>query len=318
MPSTHPTITTQGGLLPAEFLAALLDGLGKDKIPGLKPSDYHLPGSEKPSEAINRAWNYLRGRWEDFHNLADGLTKAEPGTGKTRDAFLLPLFRELGYGQLEKATLREIDGREYPVSHHYGATPIHLLGVNVEIDRRNPGIPGAAKMSPHAMVQEFLNRSDDNLWAFLTNGYRLRILRDNVSLTRQAFIEFDLFQMFENGEYADFQLLWLLCHQSRVEGTPPETCWLEKWVGEAKQRGVRMLEGLRSGVEQAINELGAGFLAWPGNADLRARLSSRELTTQDYYRQVLRIVYRLIFLFVAEDRDLLLDPNAPAEARERS
>ena len=41
---------------------------------------------------------------------------------------------------------------------------------------------------------------------------------------------------------------------------------------------------------------------------------SGELATQDYYRQLLRLVYRLIFLFVAEDRDLLLDPRSPAEA----
>ncbi|MBK9751367.1 MAG: N-6 DNA methylase [Chloroflexi bacterium] len=33
------------------------------------------------------------------------------------------------------------------------------------------------------------------------------------------------------------------------------------------------------------------------------------MSGQDYYRQLLRVVYRLLFLFVAEDRDLLLQPN---------
>lgn len=43
-----------------------------------------------------------------------------------------------------------------------------------------------------------------------------------------------------------------------------------------------------------------------------------ELVAQDYYRQVLRLVYRLVFLFAAEDRDLLLLPGeAYAAARER-
>lgn len=36
-----------------------------------------------------------------------------------------------------------------------------------------------------------------------------------------------------------------------------------------------------------------------------------------YYRQLLRLVYRLLFLFVAEDRDLLLRPDADPQARER-
>ena len=49
-----------------------------------------------------------------------------------------------------------------------------------------------------------------------------------------------------------------------------------------------------------------------------------QLDRQDYYRELLRLVYRLIFLFTAEDRrdeasgrELLLDPAAPDEAVER-
>jgi hypothetical protein len=46
-------------------------------------------------------------------------------------------------------------------------------------------------------------------------------------------------------------------------------------------------------------------------------LRSGQLSEQDYYRQILRLVYRLIFLFVAEDRDLLFHPEANEEARKR-
>jgi hypothetical protein len=41
------------------------------------------------------------------------------------------------------------------------------------------------------------------------------------------------------------------------------------------------------------------------------------MNKQDLYRQLLRLVYRLIFLFVAEDRDLLHYPGASDEARSR-
>jgi len=50
---------------------------------------------------------------------------------------------------------------------------------------------------------------------------------------------------------------------------------------------------------------------------LIARLRTGTLSTQDYYRQLLRLVYRLLFLFVAEDCDLLLRPDADAQTRER-
>ncbi len=157
----------------------------------------------------------------------------------------------------------------------------------------------------------------------VSNGLRLRVLRDNASLTRQAFLEFDLEAMFEGEVYSDFALLWLVCHQSRFEtvgadGVRPD-CILEQWSKTAQEQGTRALEQLRKGVEQAIAALGSGFLRAPAkaNAKLLADLRSGALSTQDYYRQLLRLVYRLIFLFVAEDRDLLFDPQSSPEARGR-
>ena len=100
-------------------------------------------------------------------------------------------------------------------------------------------------------------------------------------------------------------LLWLLLHQSRVEGERAELCWLEKWTQEARQRGARALDQLRGGVQKLLLRLGSGFLAHPANTALRDKLTAGALTKQDYFRQLLRIVYRFLFLFAAEDRDLL-------------
>ena len=212
----------------------------------------------------------------------------------------------------------EIDGKSYPVSHSWGLTvPIHLVSARVDLDKTMRGVAGAAAASPHSLSQVFLNRSDDHLWGFVSNGNKLRILRDNLTLTRQAFVEFDLEAMMEGEVYSDFVLLWLLCHQSRVEAERPSDCWLEKWMKEAEDRGTRAREHLRVGVEDAIIALGTGFLEYNANSDLRDKLCDGRLDKQNYYRQLLRIVYRLLFLFVAEDRGLLLDRNAPEIAREK-
>ncbi|MHB8870190.1 MAG: Eco57I restriction-modification methylase domain-containing protein, partial [Thermoleophilia bacterium] len=239
----------------------------------------------------------------------------DPGTTPTREKWLLPLFQELGYGRLPTAKAHEIDGRIYAISHGWGHVPIHLVGLNVDLDRRTPGVAGAAQASPHSLLQEFLNRSDEHLWGFVSNGLSLRILRDNRSLTRQAFVEFDLEAMMTGEAYADFALLYLLCHQSRVESERPEECWLERWSRAAEAQGTRALDQLRKGVEETINALGTGFIAHPGNTELRQKLQDGTLSTQDYYRDLLRLVYRLLFVFVAEDRGLLLDPGASAEAK---
>jgi hypothetical protein len=194
---------------------------------------------------------------------------------------------------------------------------IHLVGCGVDIEKRQAGVSGASKSSPHSLMQELLNRDETRHWGLISNGLRLRVLRDNASLTRQAFVEFDLEAMFGGEIYADFAVLWLVCHQSRLEGDKPEVQWLERWSQVAQEQGTRALEGLRSGVEEAIVALGQGFLVHPANQVLRQQLKSGKLDRQQYFRQLLRLVYRLIFLFVAEDRDLLLLPEALPEERER-
>ncbi len=314
-PATFTTVTTQGGLLPTDLLALIAaNGRG---LPGLEPADYRLNPGERLGEMINRAWNRVVGAWAAFQDALAGLPEGDPATTVTRERWLLVLLQEVGFGRLAAARSMELNGRSFPISHRWGSVPIHLVGARVDLDRRTPGVTGAARVSPYGLVQEYLNAAPDALWGIVSNGLRLRLLRNNTSLTRQAYVEFDLASLMEGQVYPDFVLLWLLIHPTRFEAENPADCWLERWAREANQRGTRALEHLREAVERAITALGRGFLAHPANAGLLGQLRRGELSTQDYYRLILRLVYRLLFLFVAEDRDLLLDPGATAEARER-
>jgi len=310
------TLHTEGALLPVDLLQRIL--AGDKNLDGLAPDDYHLAPGEKLNEAINRSWNRLQGSWTAFQTSRGRLKAGDAGTTLTRERWLLPLFQELGYGRLQTAKAIEIENKSYPISHTWGSVecpvPIHLVGCGVDIEKRQAGAAGAGKASPHSLMQELLNRDESRHWGLVSNGLRLRVLRDNASLTRQAFLEFDLEAMFGGEVYADFAVLWLVCHQSRLEGDKPEAMWLERWSKVAQEQGTRALDGLRSGVEEAITVLGQGFLVHPANDRLRQKLKSGQLSRQQYFRQLLRLVYRLIFLFVAEDRDLLLLPEAgPAE-----
>lgn len=309
------TIRTEGGLLPTDLLALIAQG---DKsVPGVSPQDYHLVKGEQFGARITDSWNRLRNAWKDFSARRDAWTEDEVGTTATRDRWLLVLFEEFGFGRLPAQRALHVDDKEFPVSHGWGHVPIHLISAKLPIDRRTPGARGAAGASPHSMVQELLNRSDENLWAFVSNGRVLRVLRDNASLTRQAFVEFDLEAMFSDEVYEDFVVLWRTCHQSRVEAENPTDCWLEQWTKVAAETGTRARDDLRGGVEAAIEALGTGFVAHPANSALKERLRSGDLDSQDLYRQLLRVIYRLLFLFVAEDRNLVHPPDAALEAQRR-
>ena len=315
MPSrkvTFISIITKGTLFPTDFLEQLAGG--ERSIEGLTSEAFHLEG-EKINEAISRSWKNSLGFWKNFVASKEKLKESDRGTTETREKLLLPLFKELGYGRLLASQKFEFDGKEYPLSHIWNNSPIHLISYKASLDTKSD-IIGARKTSPHSMVQDFLNRSDDHLWAFLSNGLSLRILRDNKSITKQAYIEFDLETIFRSEIYSDFVILWLLCHQSRVEAERPELCWLEKWIQASRKQGIRALDSMRKGVEAAITALGVGFIENKNNNDLRSALRDGSLTTQEYYRQLLRVVYRLLFLFTAEDRELLHPPNNDIAAKE--
>lgn len=306
-------ITTEGGLLPADFLAELL--APKVAIDGLTPSAYNLAEGERINEQVNRSWNRLIGRWADFKKSIADKQLGEATTSETRDRWLHPIFQELGYGQrLPLAQPVEVEGRPYAVSHGWSHVPIHLVGSHADLDRRTPGATGAAKASPHSLVQQVLNASEGHLWGIVSNGLTFRLLRDNVALTRLSYIEWDLATIFDGELYAEFFVLWLVAHQSRFDAERPELCWLERWRKVAEDKGLRALENLYPGVKRAISALGAGLVAHRSNTALLQKLRTGELSTQDFYRQVLRIIYRLLFLLVAEDRGLLHPPGDTDES----
>ncbi|HZK67106.1 MAG TPA: N-6 DNA methylase, partial [Chloroflexota bacterium] len=320
--SAFPTVRSEGGLLPPDLLTRIV--AGDSDLGGMSPQDFGLAPTDRLGEAISRAWGRVKAYWSALQASREGLPEADTGVTETREQWVLPLLRELGYGRLEhRAAAEEIEGRRYLISHRSASgkavVPVHVVSFRQDLDhsRREAGTDGV-RLSPHSLVQEYLNRGG-SLLGIVTNGLQLRLLRDNHSLTRMAFVEFDLEAMMEGGVYSDFVLLYLSLHRTRlpVEGAEAGQCWLERWREKAEGQGVRALGELRKGVEDAITALGTGFLAHSTNDALRSHLRGGELTTADYFTQLLRLVYRLLFLFVAEERDLLHPADAGPADKQR-
>jgi predicted ATPase len=322
-------IQSEGGLLPADLLSRIR---ARDpSLPGIRPVDYGLAPGETLSEAASRSWARLTGLWRRFHAAWEQRAQADAFEAETLDLWLKPLFQELGFGTIERVRAETIGRDTFAISHRWDSLPIHLVGAGLHIDRRTPGARGAALANPHGLLQDFINRRDDFLWGVVSNGLRLRLLRDNRTLTRQAYVEFDLERIFsaeDQSGYTDFFLLWLVCHCTRfqplgggAQGAAPAvpgSNWLiEQWTTQARQHGLRLQLGLRHNAVRALNHLGSGLLSHRANGALRERLATGALTQDNFKRQLLRTLYRLLFLFVTEDRGLLLAPEAAAQARDR-
>jgi hypothetical protein len=306
-----PSLEIVGGLLPSGLLGRIF--AGDPQVPGTAPATYGLERGESVRRQASRSWLYLLEVWQDHMQRLAGPDAAEAASARvTRERWLRILLRELGFHQITAAGF-EIGGKAFPVSNRSGHVPIHLLGWDTDLDRKTPHVSARA---PQSMLQELLNRDDRCLWAILSNGTALRLLRDSATLTGSAYLEFDLAAIFDGELFPDFVLLYLVCHSSRFAAQGdggPQSCYLEQWRGFAAEQGERALDQLRTGVQQAISVLGTGFLSHPANPQLRVRLADGELTLGDLNRALLRLVYRLLFWFVAEDRGLLLQPD-PADA----
>ncbi|MFF7276184.1 Eco57I restriction-modification methylase domain-containing protein [Streptomyces griseorubiginosus] len=311
-------VHTVGGLLPADMLLRISEG--KD-VPGCKSADYGLPSSRSVRDEAERSWEYLKPLWRELRtrlpeNQETGVPASDP-TGIADTDWLAPLWRELGFGRLAAVgpagiTADSDSEKQFPVSHRWGHALIHQTAWNADLDKR-PG--GAGTVLPQSMLQECLNRTEAHLWGVLTNGRQIRLLRDSSALATASYVEFDLEAVFDGELFSEFVLLYRLLHASRfevAEGAPPSTCWLEAWRAAAIESGTRALEHYRDGVQRALAALGTGFLRHPDNTDLREGLDPSALQSA-----LLRLVYRLIFLFVAEDRNALLDPEADEQARAR-
>ena len=301
---------SEGGLLPAD----LLDQIGTGSLVGQTPADFGLEKGRRLTDEIAAAWADARDQWRIYQRALGRLKESDAGTTTTRDQWMVPLLRLLGYDDLTYTpSAALVEGRTYAISHWAGrggeSAPVHIVGCRVDLDSRDAG---RTRLSANALVQEYLNRTEQ-LWSVVTNGLRLRVLRDSAKLTRPAYLEIDLEQIMAGEKFAEFGLLYRLLHRTRLarEGVSADQCLLEQYYQEVLKVGGRVREKLRDGVEQALSFLGTGFLSHPANETLRQRWQSGALPDADLYRQLLRVIYRVLFLMVAEERKLV-GPESPA------
>lgn len=302
------SIRIVGGLLSSK----VLQDARRYQLPGQSKEDYAIEPGLTFNEEIGRFWRIAQGRWQEFQQQIE---RQDISTHKVaQNEWLLPLLRRvLGYA-VEPCQRKLIGEREFPITHSacHGAVPMVLCGADFDLDKGDAlfGQEGR-KRSPMGLAQEYLNAETDCLWAIVSNGRYLRLLRDNPAMTRPAYIEIDFTKLFEEDNYADFATAWLLLQASRLapRNQQVDQCWLEQWREKGHDEGERALDKLRYGVADALRELGTGFVAHKSNQALRDELSNGELSTEDYFQQVLRLVYRFLFLLTAEDRDVALLPQ---------
>ncbi len=306
----YSAINIQGNILTSE----ILEKIRREDIRHQKPLDFNLDPNTTVRDEISLAWSMATSNWKAFQQKRENFRDSDTGTTETRRFWMMPLLNLMGY-DISVATAEIINGKSYAISHRASnleGFPVHIVGVNQSLDKKAES--GGARLSPHALSQEYLN-NHEHLYALVTNGKHLRLLRDATLLSRLSFVEFDLEQIMEENLYAEFALLFRLLHASRmpqkIEGGPE--CILEFYHVEALASGSRIRERLSKAVEISIRDLANGILAHPANKELRDAVLDQKISAKDFYLYNLRIIYRLLFLLVIEDRKLIYPEKTDEE-----
>lgn len=161
-------------------------------------------------------------------------------------------------------------------------------------------------------------------WAILTNGQKVRLLSKTTAHKPRSSMEIDLDAIVDQWVKPEAQLAFRyllgLCSQSSlIKQDAQQRTLLERALRESERHGKAISDELKKNVFSALEELGEGFLAymrshtaeadaWRNERALELSrekfLKSNELLTEIYHES-LSLMYRLLFLFYAEGRDLL-------------
>lgn len=177
---------------------------------------------------------------------------------------------------------------------------------------------GQRKKAPFQMTQQLLNADPHFLWAFVFNGYSVRLLRDTMSIARPSYLEFNLEEIFSGDHQADFTQMWLIIHASRANVSDDGLNVWERWVKAGYTAGQPAREKLSVSLRDALDILGNGFLhtQGEGNAAICQKLSSGELSAEAYNHQLLRLMYRFLFVFCLEEREIINTRMTPERAKQ--
>ena len=154
-----PSIDIQGSILSSDLFGKIRSEQanfqqGKDFSPALN--------NAKLKDEISLAWQDAKGQWTIFQNKLKRIREGETAATETRSFWILPLLSNLGYDFQYFKSAEELNGKSFWINNrdnNIGGFPLFIAGYNESLDRRSEN--KSLRVSPHALVQEYLNYSEN-------------------------------------------------------------------------------------------------------------------------------------------------------------
>ncbi len=300
-------IRPSGGLFTENILLRLRDNPNQFKIGKLQSFIEEDTKEERKriQEEKIAIFEWGKDKWDEISPIIENWSKEE-----LIHRWLMPLFYQFGY-VLEKFKLEmeeyddiaatdafTIDYQTQQDKNPY----FHFIDNKEDFDLKSKKNP--QNKSHHNICQQFINSIGKIKWLFLSNGKILRILTKYYHTYSKGYIEFDLENIFANRDIVEFNTLYSIIHSSRYKLEKEAKDYLiDHFQEESNKEGVKIGDSLRDNVREAITLLGDELIHQ--NKEFFTKASNDEIDTTEYYAELLRIIYRIIFVYYAEQREML-------------
>ncbi len=281
-------------------------------------TDYYLtellkdePFFREITPQAKEAWEAIKSQYERVKGLLPGANEAE-----TERRFIRPVLDILGYEDLyslqppvpspegvrrpDFAFFASRDDLEEAEKNLKGRPEYFAKALAVgdakqwerSLDRKLKGRGDPFTNQNPSYQIDFYLRMTDKEWGILTNGRYWRLYHRDTSYRMNVFYEIDLPAMLE-GYNDDFLYFYAFFYKEAFTSG-----FLDQAYHKSQQYIGKLGDELKENVYEALRLLAEGFLKFPENG-----LSEEDLG--EIRANTFVLIYRLLFLFYAEDRGLL-------------
>lgn len=282
---------------------------------GNREQDFGL--DSQVQNTIDYVWSSLRNDWRFFNER--NVVKDPYGTRRSRD-LMERFFTSMGYDLTRQSSNIVINGISHEITYlcpSLKELPVIVIGDKTgdadidtldkcSLDYRAKG--AQRRKSPHATMLEYLNNTE-NVYGIVANGRVLRIIRNTGQLVKLTYIEFDIQRMMEEDKYTEFCLMFRLLHSTRFRVSGDEQCIIERYFNMSIESGNRIRDGLSLAAQRTMEIIGSAAVQGigEGNEALRQAFLNGELNPAKFNKELIRLIYRILFLFIIEERNLVYE-----------
>lgn len=281
-------------------------------------SDYYLTELVRQDPFFIKSRKEMRQVWLTMKSIYERVKQRLPKANEAQveQLFIRPVLEVLGYKDCY-AVQPEVPSPEGPRRPDYAffASPEDLAAAETtargkieyfakalaigdakawdrSLDRKQKGLGDVfTNANPSYQIDYYL-RVTDRKWGILTNGRRWRLYHRDTSYRMNVFYEVDVVALLEQ-ESGDFIYFFAFFRKEALTSG-----FLNRALEESQRYVATLGDELKENVYEALRLLAEGLLKHPDNG-----LSLADL---DVIREnAFVLIYRLLFLFYAEDRGLL-------------